>query len=44
MNLRLTDTLGGGEGLEVEEFKIEGFRDWVCCGSQWREGKSLSTP
>ena len=44
MNLGLTSGLGGREGPKVEELKIKGIGDWVICGSQWREGKSLTTP
>ena len=44
MNLRLTDRLGGGEGLKVEELKIKSVRDWMVHGNRWREGESFSTP
>jgi len=32
VNLGLIGGLGGGEGLKVEEFKIEGVRDWEVRG------------
>lgn len=43
MELGLTGRLGG-ECVKVEEFEIEGVRDWVVRSSRGRKGESSVAP